>query len=256
MNITFQVQDGHASFGVKFFWKMEIKAQTPVAITDHLIPELFFDYLHVQAGEIQIQDHVAGNIQPLPAYCLKTLFTRPLKLMYSTPLKVFGARFTLGFAEQFWGTGLRPQTLQPVNWVQGSFRSLEAFATQLTNFLAAHRQQVLPTPMFESALNEADWLAHYSARHKRRLYQRYFGLSRKELLNVHNLHVFLAQACDFGAQNPRIIKHVNPDVYYDQPHLNHAFKKLTGLSPVEYFEANSILQDNLMSASYNEDQAS
>jgi AraC-like DNA-binding protein len=43
-------------------------------------------------------------------------------------------------------------------------------------------------------------------------------------------------------------------VFYDQPHLNHAFKKMTGLSPVEYFEHNSILQDNLMSASYNENQ--
>jgi hypothetical protein len=27
---------------------------------------------------------------------------------------------------------------------------------------------------------------------------------------------------------------------------------MTGLSPVEYFEANSILQDHLMAASYNE----
>jgi AraC-like DNA-binding protein len=45
---------------------------------------------------------------------------------------------------------------------------------------------------------------------------------------------------------------MNPEVYYDQPHLNRAFKKLTGFSPVEYFQANSILQDNLMSASYNE----
>jgi len=53
-------------------------------------------------------------------------------------------------------------------------------------------------------------------------------------------------------QNPRIIEHVTPEVFYDQPHLNHAFKKMTGLSPVEYFEVNSILQDNLMSASYNE----
>jgi methylphosphotriester-DNA--protein-cysteine methyltransferase len=45
---------------------------------------------------------------------------------------------------------------------------------------------------------------------------------------------------------------VNAEVFYDQPHLNHTFKKLTGFSPVEYFQANSILQDNLMSASYNE----
>jgi hypothetical protein len=45
---------------------------------------------------------------------------------------------------------------------------------------------------------------------------------------------------------------VTPDVFYDQPHLNHSFKKMTGLAPVEYFQNSSILQDNLMSASYNE----
>jgi methylphosphotriester-DNA--protein-cysteine methyltransferase len=66
------------------------------------------------------------------------------------------------------------------------------------------------------------------------------------------VHLFLEQTCDFTSQNPRIIQHVNAEVFYDQPHLNHAFKKMTGLSPLEYFETNSILQDNLMAASYNE----
>ena len=51
---------------------------------------------------------------------------------------------------------------------------------------------------------------------------------------------------------PRIVAYVNADSFYDQPHLNNAFKKVTGLSPLAYFEANSILQDNLMAASYNE----
>lgn len=62
--------------------------------------------------------------------------------------------------------------------------------------------------------------------------------------------MFLEQTCAF-TQNPRIIGYVNPDVFYDQAHLNHVFKKMTGRSPVEYFEASSILQDNLMAASYN-----
>jgi hypothetical protein len=66
------------------------------------------------------------------------------------------------------------------------------------------------------------------------------------------VHSFLEQNCDFDAEYPRIIQHVNAEVFYDQPHLNHTFKKLTGLSPLEYFEVNSILQDNLMAASYNE----
>jgi methylphosphotriester-DNA--protein-cysteine methyltransferase len=84
------------------------------------------------------------------------------------------------------------------------------------------------------------------------LYKSIFGISRKELLGIQNIHSFLEQACDFASNNPRIIQHVPPDVYYDQPHLNHAFKKITGLTPIEYFEQSSMLQDNLMSASYNE----
>jgi methylphosphotriester-DNA--protein-cysteine methyltransferase len=79
-----------------------------------------------------------------------------------------------------------------------------------------------------------------------------FGLSRRDLLNIRNVHAFLEQTCDFASENPRIIRHVNPEVFHDQPHLNRIFKKMTGFSPVGYFEANSILQDNLMSVSYNE----
>jgi methylphosphotriester-DNA--protein-cysteine methyltransferase len=106
--------------------------------------------------------------------------------------------------------------------------------------------------MLKQKLDESDWLVHFSARHKRRLYKTIFGASRKELQNIHNLHSFLDQACDFSSENPRIIQYINAEVFYDQPHLNHSFKKMTGFSPVEYFEANSILQDSLMSASYNE----
>jgi methylphosphotriester-DNA--protein-cysteine methyltransferase len=105
-------------------------------------------------------------------------------------------------------------------------------------------------------LQESAWLVQYSPRHKRRLYKATFGLSRKELHNIRNVQSFLEQTCDFAARNPRIIQHVNTEVFYDQPHLNRTFRKMTGFSPIGYFQANSILQDNLMSASYNEISAS
>jgi len=137
-------------------------------------------------------------------------------------------------------------------WVVNETDDLESFKTQVGIHLKRHQMRKSPYPMFKSALDESDWLVNFSPRHKRRLYQTMFGLNRKELQNIHNVHTFLEQTCDFGPQNPRIIQHVNPEVFYDQPHLNHAFKKMTGFAPVEYFEASSILQDNLMSASYNE----
>ena len=73
-----------------------------------------------------------------------------------------------------------------------------------------------------------------------------------DALNENIAPLFLEKSCDFTVEYPRIIQHVDAEVFYDQPHLNHAFKRMTGLSPLEYFEANSILQDNLMAASYNE----
>jgi methylphosphotriester-DNA--protein-cysteine methyltransferase len=105
--------------------------------------------------------------------------------------------------------------------------------------------------MLAPGLEETDWLKEYSARHKRRLYRSTFGLSRKEMLRIRSVHTFLEEECDFGVRSPRIIAHLDPEVFYDQPHLNRAFKKMTGLSPLEYFQVGAVLQDNLMAASYN-----
>jgi methylphosphotriester-DNA--protein-cysteine methyltransferase len=158
----------------------------------------------------------------------------------------------LKFAESFWEENIQPNFLLKQQWADKNINNLEAFSSQVAEFIQQRQTRRNPYPMFKSALDESDWLVNFSPRHKRRLYKATFGLSRKELMNIQNIHSFLEQTCDFASENPRIIQHVNPEVFYDQPHLNHTFKKMTGFSPVEYFEAQSVLQDNLMSASYNE----
>ena len=140
----------------------------------------------------------------------------------------------------------------PQNWVDERTNDLETFKSQVIAYVRKHRTHRTPYLMLKQKLDESDWLVNFSARHKRRLYKTIFGTSRKELQNIYNLHSFLDQTCDFSSENPRIIQYINAEVFYDQPHLNHAFRKMTGFAPVEYFEANSILQDILMSASYNE----
>jgi len=187
----------------------------------------------------------------LPQQALKTIHTHPLTFRFSTPLVLFGARLSLGFAESFWGE-IKANTFLKQNWAGKETDDLETFAIQVTDFIREHRTQRNPYPMLKGLLDESDWLVNFSERHKRRLYKSTFGSSRKELQNIRNVHTFLEQTCDFGSQNPRIIEYVNPEVFYDQPHLNHTFRKMTGFSPLQYFEANSILQDNLMSAYYNE----
>ncbi|HEX5807912.1 MAG TPA: AraC family transcriptional regulator [Anaerolineales bacterium] len=251
MNITFQKRPGIPSLGIAFFWRMEIKTESPVTLTDNFIPELFFDYFYIQEGKIRCVDKVQGTRSTLSAETLKTIHTHPLALVYSTPLVLYGARLSLRFAESF-REELHANRFLRQSWVSKITDNLDVFRSQVLDYLAAHRTKKNPYPMFTADLEESAWLVNFSARHKRRLYRTTFGLSRKEMQNVRNLHSFLEQACDFAAENPRIIRHIAPDVFYDQPHLNHAFKKMTGFSPVEYFQANSILQDHLMSASYNE----
>ena len=251
MNITFRKKPGNPELPIAFFWKITVDTKSPLTIQDHVIPELFFDYFFIQQGNITCMDENRGRTFTLPGQSLKTLQTHPLTLVLSTPLVLYGARLALRFGESFWGK-MDANCFSEQAWLARDPKDLDSFRSQVEEYFACHRIKKSPYPMLKSTLKESDWLVHYSARHKRRLYREIFGLSRKELQNISNVQAFLEQACDFGSQSPRIIRHVNPDVFYDQPHLNHMFRKMTGFSPIEYFEANSILQDNLMSASYNE----
>lgn len=228
-----------------------IDTRTPAIVTDRFIPELFYDHFFIRVGKIQCIHGMDGKKIALPRQSLKTIQTKPLTFYYSTPLVLYGARFSLQFAETF-REEMKANRFLRQAWVRNEADDLKVFQSQLIESLQKQQKSKLPYPMFSGGLNESSWLVHFSPRHKRRLYKDVFGLSRKEMQNIQNIQSFLEQTCDFGSQNPRIIHHVDPDVFYDQPHLNHTFKKMTGVSPVEYFETNSILQDNLMSASYNE----
>ena len=251
MKITFNKEGGISALEIIFTWMMTIQADAPLTITDHFIPELFYDYFYIKGGNVSCVDETQGIEFPLPSQSLMTLYTRPLRFVFSTPLVLFGARLSLGFAESFWGE-MKANCFLEQNWAGEEASDLEAFTSQIKKYIQKHRENKWPYPLFSNALEESGWLVNFSARHKRRLYKSTFGISKKELWSIQNVHSFLEQNCDFDAEVPRIIQHVNAEIFYDQPHLNHAFKKMTGLSPLEYFETNSILQDNLMAASYNE----
>lgn len=220
-------------------------------LTDHFIPELFFDFFMVKKGSVRCIDSQLGVESILPGQSLKMLYTHPITLVMSTPLVLFGARLSLEFAESFWGE-VESDRFVDQAWAGKGTNDLDSFAKQVRGHIRSNRRKRFPYPMFSERMQESDWLVNFSPRHKRRLYAEAFGLSRKDLLNIYHVHSFLEQTCDFAARTPRILHHLNPDAYYDQPHLNRSFKKMTGFSPVGYFEASSILQDNLMSASYNE----
>lgn len=250
MEITFHKRPGDPALGVAFFWRLGLTARRPLTLTDTFIPELFYDYLHVARGQVQAAAG-AQPAAPLAAHTLKTLHTHTLRLTYHAPLVVYGARCAPAWAERYWEPALPANARLPQPWVSGRVTDLDDFAAQVTAHLRARQTRKAPYALLTPALEETAWLRAYSPRQKRRWYQAVFGLSRKEIDNLAKVQAFLAQACSFSAPPPRIIGHVNPEVFYDQAHLNHTFKQVTGLAPREYFAAGSVLQDNLMAASYN-----
>ena len=251
MDITFRKLAGQPALGIVFFWRLEITGRQPGALEDYLIPELYYDYLFIQRGQITAVDQARQQACQLPRQTLRGLCTRPFGLRYTTPLVLFGARLSLAFAEWYWEPRLKANTFLEQDWIDPRPASLAAFATQVAGYVHAHRARKCPQTLLNASLHESNWLGSYSPRQKRRLYQSVFGLSRQALERVRGLHTFLEQLCDFEARRPHILAHVNPDRFYDQPHLNRVFKKMTGLSPLEYFGTPSYLQDNLLAASYN-----
>lgn len=237
--------------GIAFCWCLQIDVDAPFIISDLFIPELFFDYFYLQKGEMIVENPPVEIRLTAGQQLLKALHTRQLSLSFKLPLRLFGARFSLGFAESYWGKEFSAGGVEKAHWITKNVKDFSSFVSQITDTVQKNQARKTAGPLLSPPLKETAWLAQFSPRHKRRLVKKVFGINQKELAAIQNLHIFLGQACDFSAQNPRIIEHIDADVFYDQPHLNHAFKKMTGLSPLEYFEASSILQDNLMAASYN-----
>lgn len=260
MNISFHRKVETRCPELLFCWCLQVDGDGETAVSDIFIPELYYDYFFIQQGEISCLDSHSGTHFLIPQQTLKTLYTTPLTLRLKVPLILFGARFSLAFAELFWEKEMLANCMLPQSWMNEPVTNLAHFSEQIIATIQNQRIKKTIAPMLKPNLGprlgpslvETDWLAAYSPRHKRRLYKSIFGISRKEMRAIENIHLFLAQSCDFAAEMPRIIEYVNTESFYDQPHLNNAFKKVTGLSPMAYFEANSILQDNLMAASYNE----
>lgn len=252
MKISFQKTSGNPKLQIAFFWKIEIVGEGPFVVTDHFIPELFYDFFYISQGLVEVDG------AELPRQFLKTLHSGPITFNFHAPIVMFGARLLLNGAHAFAENELLANRFLEISWIQRDENDLSAVAEQISEKMSHLLEEksagyLLKPAAKGNTLMESDWLQAYSARHKRRLYKNRFGLSRKEMVTIQNVHHFLEQSCDFSSQDPHIIDHVNNEYFYDQPHLSRAFKKVTGFTLLEYFEANIILQDNLMAVSYNEE---
>ena len=66
MNISFQRKVGAPSLDVRFFWKMTIEAKSSIVVTDHFIPELFFDFFFVKEERSNALKKYEAQNSPCP----------------------------------------------------------------------------------------------------------------------------------------------------------------------------------------------
>jgi AraC-like DNA-binding protein len=251
MQVTFRTLAGHPELGINMFWQWSLTSASKASISETLIPELFYDFIYVHRGRVRFEDQEGGDSDVMSGQYLRLLHTRPLILHINPPAVLMGARFHLRFAEQFdLQTALESgQVIFAQNWLRQLPRTLAQFANAVTSHLRDTTHSA-SAHMLTDDLEETTQLLSYSLRHRSRMFKRIFGINLKQLHQLQKLHRFLAQDCGFAVRSA-IIEHIDAVDFHDQAHLNHMVKHLTGLSPRQVIARKSVLQDYLMSASYN-----
>ena len=94
-------------------------------------------------------------------------------------------------------------------------------------------------------VNELIKLTGYSERKLERLFNQAIGLSPVKYLQIVRLHYFLSLMRSGNKAESLTVAGLESG-YYDQAHLIHNFKQVTGLTPTQYLTTASALAVNLI----------
>ena len=97
----------------------------------------------------------------------------------------------------------------------------------------------------QSTVNELTKLTGYPEHKLERLFRQAIGLSPAKYLQIVRLHYFLSLMRSAHSEDSLTIAGLESG-YYDQPHLIHNFKQITGLTPSQYLSTASSLTVNLI----------
>ena len=89
-----------------------------------------------------------------------------------------------------------------------------------------------------------------SVRQQSRDFKKIYGVSKTQLEHIKSVHRFLARECGYSPTSENITHHIDYSRYYDQPHFNKLFLKVTGMNPTDFFKTYEGLGEQLMSFSY------
>jgi len=137
-----------------------------------------------------------------------------------------------------------PSYVKSISLIESYFTRIQKDSKASTRLLGPVVRTILRSKG-QLAVSELTGLTGYSERQLERLFQQGIGLSPLKYLQIVRLHHFLS-----------IIRSANKTAsfttaglesgYYDQPHLIHNFKQITGLTPTQYLSTAGTLAVNLV----------
>jgi AraC-like DNA-binding protein len=133
---------------------------------------------------------------------------------------------------------------QAISVVEGYFISLRKRSNAISNQLGPIVKTIMQVKG-QSTVNELTKLTGYSARQLERLFHHSIGISPVRYLRIVRLHYFLSLMRSTPKTGSLTIAGLESG-YYDQPHLIHNFKQITGLTPGQYLSTASALTVNLI----------
>nr|WP_255724198.1 helix-turn-helix domain-containing protein [Terrimonas ginsenosidimutans] len=95
-------------------------------------------------------------------------------------------------------------------------------------------------------VNELSLLTGCHQRNLERLFREYVGLSPKKLCTLNRIHNFIHESRK-EMSAAKFTAGALSSGYFDQAHLNHEFKAITGITPTDYFRDREHLAVNFFS---------
>jgi len=117
--------------------------------------------------------------------------------------------------------------------------------TKSTNLLLSPIVKTIIQSKGQIAVSELTKLTSYSERQLERLFNQAIGMSPLKYLQIVRLHHFLSLIRSTNRASSFTTAGLESG-YYDQPHLIHNFKQITGLTPTQYLSTAGTLAVNLV----------
>jgi AraC-like DNA-binding protein len=229
--------------GMVFIIRGQLKIQMKGSLNVEILPDAFvygqLDSYHdiFSEGETEMLIIV---FQPYGFFSLCSIPADELKSQIINAHSLFGHRINSV------NDGLRSVESyeEKISTIEAYFTNLIKGSMETSNQLSPIVKTIMQVKG-QSTINELTKLTGYSERKLERLFHQAIGISPVKYLQIVRLHYFLSLMRSAHSKESLTITGLESG-YYDQPHLIHNFKRITGLTPGQYLSTASALTVNLI----------